>query len=193
MRSTVRLKSSNLQILDFPTCLLWLWCREVPTLPDIPFHIQQTRKGITSVRDISTSKFPTRVHLRFHDERFDIVFPWEYTSMARDYRAEWTLSIPADPLHDYWHQLVQKLQGYRIGIGLQEDISLLNSFVSTCFQVQECRRPLENSHPGPSCAARSCWVQLPEAQHHSSELLLHWRHHSEAMGDPLWHGSLVLR
>jgi hypothetical protein len=115
----------------------------VSSLPDVPFHIQQTRKGITSVRDIRASKFPARVHLGFHGERFDIVFPWEYTSMARDYRAEWTLSIPADPLHDHWHQLFQKLQGYGIGIGLQEDISLLNSFVATCFKFKNAAGPLK--------------------------------------------------
>ena len=115
----------------------------ISSLPGVPYRIQHTKRGVTTARSInSKEKQPARVHLGFHDERFDIVFPWEFSNMSEDFRAEWTLVVPSDPLPDLWHQLFCKLQGHAIGIGIHEDLSQLDSFISACFRFKNATGPL---------------------------------------------------
>jgi hypothetical protein len=115
----------------------------ISSLPGVPYRIQHTKRGITTTRSInSREKLPARVHMGFHDERFDIVFPWEFSNMSEDFRAEWTLAVPSDPLPDLWHHLFRKLQGNAIGIGIHEDLSQLDSFISACFRFKNATGPL---------------------------------------------------
>lgn len=128
---------------SLPHALYSFDVESVSSLAGVPYHIQHTKRGITTTRGISSrEKLPARVHLGFHDERFDIVFPWEFINMADDFRAEWTLTVPSDPLPDFWHKLFGKLQGYAIGIGIHDDVSQLDSFLSMCYKFKNAPGPL---------------------------------------------------
>ncbi len=91
----------------------------------------------------SRTSLPARVHLGFYDRRFDIVFPWVHSTITDVYTGDYRLHVPAGPLPSLWHDLFAKLSGRGIGIGLTEDLSALNAFLTFCYSFEGRTGPVK--------------------------------------------------
>ena len=126
-----------------PNALYSLDVESVSTTPGAPFRITTGGDRANPRLVHSKQSMPARIHLGFHDERFDIVIPWTHSPISRTYNAEYSLDLPAGPLPDYWHSLLSKLRGFGIGIGLPEDVMALTGFISAHYTFYSAKGPIQ--------------------------------------------------
>jgi len=126
-----------------PSSFYSLDIESATTPPDVPFRIFTQSGGESCKKVYSRDPLPARIHLGFYDDRFDIVFPWTYTTMSDSFKADYKLLLPDTPLSDVWHDLFSKLSGYGIGIGLDRDISILNFLLSSCYSFESRSGPVQ--------------------------------------------------
>lgn len=108
---------------------------------ECPLKIVSAGGVVTEYR--ARISLPARVHLGFYDRRFDIVFPWVHSAISDTYTGDYRLHLPAGPLHCLWHDLFAKLSGRGMGIGLDEDLVALNTFLASCYSFHHRTGPVK--------------------------------------------------
>ena len=139
-----KINSSEFPPVGFiPNTLYSLDVECVSTPSNVPFKIFMEGDLETPRHVLPHGPLPARVHLGFHDERFDIIFPWTHTSLSPTYQGDFSLVVPSTPLPDYWHGMFSKLHGYGIGVGLEEDLVRLGRFIGDCYRFCTASGPIK--------------------------------------------------
>lgn len=125
-----------------PNTLYSFDVERVSTRPATPFKVVVGDDEQNPKLCYAKASMPARVHLGFHEERFEIIFPWEHGVISSTYHGDYVLRVPATPLPDLWHGLFGKLQGFGIGIGLSQDVTALSEFVCAYYTFSSASGPI---------------------------------------------------
>lgn len=106
---------------------------EISSCAEVGFTVH--REGAEEVT-ISKSKTVARIHLGTHTRRFDIVIPWEPVHVSSNFQGTYVLRMGPGPISSHWFTLFSELAGVAIGIGVEEDVKTIKSFLH-CFFPRE--------------------------------------------------------
>ena len=113
-----------------------LFCR-TPT--GVTPKIAPSMKNIGDIIGEPLVDIPARILLGFWDQRFDIVFNYEYTDMNQStFEADFKLIMKRTCLEDIWHNIFSKFKGYAVGVDLPNKINKLFRFLEACFSYRNC-------------------------------------------------------
>lgn len=110
------------------------------TYPDVPFTIEVP--GHPPI-ELHGRNQPARIHFGFHATRFEVIIPWSTRRFRPDtLQGVFALEQSSLEVNPLWHSLFRTLKGTAVGIGLEEDVSIISRFLAS-FPPLDSMGPLQ--------------------------------------------------